>query len=229
MKSFYFSWYLVITMKRLLRGLCLIGILLVVFVQFKPVMGSPNNRRVIYTAITNISLTNITDIELCENCTHFDFLVEYEILNPRIRKLTLTFPCLGRQLIPNISISFEDNNYTAVYADTFSCLRAISHRTFDPGITSAKTSHRTAILDQNFTELPNGEYTFLIYGRGWSPSVVFNETVMTISDEGTHIQYGTLPPLDIIPQKRSLVFIHTGLVLAFVFVLLPKRKRKKSS
>ena len=214
-------------MKRTIRGLCLIGILLVVFVQFNPVTGSSNTHRVIYTAITSISfLVNFPGPELCENCTYFDFLIDYEILNPRIRKLTLTFPCLGRQLMTNISISFENNNYTVVHTDYFSCLDSLSHRTFDPGITSEKTSYRIAFLDQNLTELPNGEITFLIYGRGWMPSVVFNETVMTVSDEGTFIHYGTLPPLDIIKQKRSLVFIHTGLVLAFFYVLIHKRKRR---
>jgi ABC-type tungstate transport system permease subunit len=132
---------------------------------------------------------------------------------------------MSGQLLPNISISFEDNNYTVAYF-YYGCLTAISHRTFDSGITSEKTSYRIAILDQNLTKLPTGEYTLWIYGRTWQQTVVFNETVMTVSDEGTFIQYGTLPPLDIIKQKRSLVFIYTGFVLAFVIVLIPKRKRK---
>ena len=225
MKMFYFSHYYVIIMKRMFRGLCLIGILLVVFVQINPVSGSSNYRSVIYTAITNIDLSYFPGPEICENCTHFDFLIDYEILNPRIRKFTLTFPCTGGNLIPNVTASFVDSNYTFAPLDP-ACLPMISHLTFDPGITSAKTFYRIAILTQNLTKLPNGEYIFLIYGEYWSSGVVFNETVMTISDEGTFLQYGTLPPLDIIKQLRSLVIIHTGLVLTFFYVLIHKRKRR---
>jgi len=212
-------------MKRMFRGLCLIGILLVVFVQINPVSGSSTNRRVIYTAITKIGLTSFFGPELCENCTQFDFLIDYEILNPRIRKLTLPFSCLSINLLPNISVSLDANNYTMVYTQ-YMCLTAIGQRTFDPGITFEKTYFSLAIQNQNLTKLPNGEYTLWIYGRTWQPTVLFNETIMTISDEGTFIQYGTLPPLDIIKQKRSLVIIHTGLVLAFVYVLIHKRKRR---
>jgi len=213
-------------MKRMVRGICLLGILLISFVNINPAKGDSNNRKVIYTAITDISLSNIAAPELCENCTQFDFLLDYEILNPRIRKLLLPFSCLGLNLLPNISVSLDDNNYTMIYTH-YACLTSISHRIFDPGITCEKTYFSLAFKDQNFTKLPYGEYTFWIYGRTWLPAVVFNETIMTISDEGTFIQYGTLPPLNIIKQKRSLVIIHTVLVLAFVYVLMPKRRRKK--
>ena len=213
-------------MKGMFRGLCLIGVLLLAFVNINPVSGSFNGRKVIYTAITNISPTSFLGPELCENCTQFDFLLDYEILNPRIRRITLAFPYYNLQLLPNVTAVFEDANYTLAH-DFIVGLPMFSQRTFDPGITCKKTNYRVAILAQNVTTLPNGEYTFVIYGYRWLSSVVFNETIMTISDEGTQILYGTLPPLDIIPQKRSLVFIHTGLVLAFVFVLIPKRKRKK--
>ncbi|NPE10063.1 MAG: hypothetical protein GNW80_17415 [Asgard group archaeon] len=212
-------------MKRKLRGLCLIGIFLLVIVNINPVRGSFNRRKVIYTAITKISSTSFLGPELCENCTQFDFLLDYEILNPRIRKITLAFPYYNLHLLPNVTAVFEDTNYTLA-PDYIVGLPAFSQRTFDPGITCAKYNYRIAILAQNLTTLPNGEYTFLIYGYWWLSSVVFNETIMTISDEGTNILYGTLPPLDIIPQKRSLFFIHIGLVLAFVFVLIPKRKRR---
>ena len=213
-------------MKRMFRGLCLIGIFLLAIVNINPVRGSFNGRKVIYTAITNISPTSFLGPELCENCTQFDFLLDYEILNPRIRKITLALPYYNLHLLPNVTAVFEDANYTLAH-DYIVGLPMVSQRTFDPGITSKKTVHRIGVLTPNLTALPNGEYTFLIYGYRWLSSVVFNETIMTISDEGTHILYGTLPPLDIIPQKRSLVFIHTGLVWAFVFVLIPKRKRKK--
>lgn len=209
----------------MLRGLCLIGIFLLAIVNINPVRGSFNERKVIYTAITNISPTSFLGPELCENCTQFDFLLDYEILNPRIRKITLAFPYYNLHLLPNVTAVFEDANYTLA-PDFIVGLPAFSQRTFDPGITSAKTNYRIAILAQNLSTLPNGEYTFLIFGYYWLSSVVFNETVMTISDEGIFFQYGTLPPLDIIPQKRSLVFIYTGFVLAFVIVLVPKRKRK---
>ncbi len=210
----------------MLRGLCLIGIFLLTTININPVRGSFNGRKVIYTAITNISPTSFLGPELCENCTQFDFLLDYEILNPRIRKITLNFPYYNLHLLPNVTAVFEDANYTLA-PDYPVGMPAFSQRTFDPGITRAKYNYRIAILAQNLTALPNGEYSFLIYGYYWLPAVVFNETVMTISDEGTFIQYGTLPLLNIIKQKRSLVFIHTGLVLAFVFVLIPKRKRKK--
>ena len=213
-------------MKRMARGICLLGILLISFVSINPANGDSNNRKVIYTAITSISfLSNSPGPVLCENCTHFYFIVDFDILNPRIRKLTLPFSCMGGQLLLNVSVIFENTSYSFKYLHPM-CLTAISHRTFDPGITSEKRSLITAINEQNLTELPNGVYTLWVYGRTWQDTVVFNETVMTISDEGTFIQYGTLPPLDIIKQKRSLVIIHTGLVLAFVFVLILKRKRR---
>jgi len=213
-------------MKRMFRGLCLIGILLVVFVQINPVTGSSINRRVIYTAITSISfLVNYPGPELSENSTHFDFLFDFDILNPSIRKLTLPFSCQSGQLLPNISVSFENNNYTIKYLHP-ACLTSISHRTFDSGITSSNTWLRAAISEQNLTKLPNGEYTLWIYGRTWQQTVIFNETIMTISDEGTVIHYGTLPPLAITKQLRSLVIIHTGFVLAFFYVLIHKRKKR---
>ena len=213
-------------MKRMLRGFCLIGVLLFVFVNIPSVSGSSTPRKVVYTAITNIEMTSFLAPELCENCTHFDFLIDYEILNPRIRKLTLTFPCIYNNLLVNATASFEDSNYILANADRW-CLTAISQRTFDPGITSKKTGYRIGVLTPNLTELPNGQYNFVIYMQYWSPQVVFNETVMTVSDEGTSFQYGTLPPLNIIKQKRSLVIIHAGLVLAFFYVLIHKRRRKK--
>ena len=225
MKTFYFSFYHIIPMKRMLRGLCLIGILLVVFIQTDPVSGSSSTRRVIYTAITGISPISFIGPEFCENCTNFDFLLDYEILNPRIRKLTLPFSNYYLHFLPIVTASFEDANYTLISYKPPS-LPMVSRQTFDPGITCATTLCRIAILTQNLTSLPYGEYTFAIYGLTWQQTVIFNETVMTISDEGTFIQYGTLPPLDIIKQKRCLVIIHIGLVLAFVFVLIPKRKRK---
>lgn len=212
-------------MKRLLRGLCLIGIFLVAFVQYDSVLGNSTNRRAIYTAITNISLSNTLGPELCENCTHFDIIADFDILNPRIRRLTLPFSCMGGQLLLNVSVNFENNNYTLKYLH-FACLTMVSHRTFNPGLTSEKTYLLTAINEPNLTSLPNGVYTLWVFGRTWQDTVVFNETIMTISDEGTFIQYGTLPFSDTTKQKRSLVIIHTGLVLAFVFVLIPKRKRK---
>ena len=110
MKTFYFSSYHIIPMKRMVRGICLLGILLISFVNINPAIGDSNNRRVIYTAITNISLTNIPGPELCENCSHFDFIYDYDILNPRIRKLTLQFSCSGINLMPNISAIFENNH-----------------------------------------------------------------------------------------------------------------------
>lgn len=219
-------------MKRMLRSFFLIGILLLTFLNTSLVKGKSNNRRVIYTAITNISPTSFIDPEFdpdygyafCENCTNFDFILDCEILNPRIRKLTLYFPD-STGLLPNVTASFEDTNYTlALYYPPG--LPVVTKRIYDPGITRVKGNYRVKILTQNLTSLPFGEYTFVISGYYRFSFVVISETIMTISDNGTSIIYGSLPFPDVTRQKRNLVFIHIGLVLAFVFVLIPKRKRK---
>jgi hypothetical protein len=207
------------------RGLCLIGVLLLVFVNIPSVSGSYPSRQVLYTAITNIKLTTIHTPDYCDNCTNFDCEIDYEILNPRIRKLRVTFPCADNNLLPNVTASFVNSSFS-LERDSRLCATIISHRTYNPGITSRKAGYHICISTPNLTKLPKGEYSFVMHKHYWSSQVVFNETVMTVSAEGISFQYGTLPSLDFVKQKRSLVIIHIGLVLAFVLVIVPKRKKK---
>ncbi|NHJ31676.1 MAG: hypothetical protein FK732_02330, partial [Asgard group archaeon] len=146
-----------------------------VFVNIPPVSGSYPLRLVLYSAITKIEVTSIPAPDHCVNCSYFDCHIDYEVLNPRIRKLIVTFPCTNNNLLPNVTANFENSNHSLA-RDSILCATAISHRTFDPGITCKKAGYHISILTPNLTKLPNGEYHFVMYKQYWSSQVIFNET-----------------------------------------------------
>ncbi|MHA1220608.1 MAG: hypothetical protein ACTSQB_02630, partial [Candidatus Heimdallarchaeota archaeon] len=119
---------------------------------------------------------------------------------------------------------FEDETLEIYYFSLIG-LCAILDVTIDPGYTTGNTTFKLCIQEQGLNDLPNGVYKIWIYGYIAS-GVTFNVTTLTITDEGTEIDVGTLPSIEI---GFQLIAIVIGVTLFFSLITIAKKRYRKES
>lgn len=95
--------------------------------------------------------------------------------------------------------------------------------TVDPCITKETKNCLLTIKEKGLEELPNGNYTIWVYLHS-HPEIVSNETFLTITDDQTIINFGTLETLNISKLANSMIFL--SIILIFVSKIIKKYYRK---
>lgn len=141
----------------------------------------------IETWITDINWNLHEDLLLTTDSSEFDINSDFNIYNPNDVNVTLTFPH-SKQFVGNFSAELEDENHNAS-CYTGGAFTAITYRTLEPGLSQDSTSiFRMQFDSDGLIVLPNGNYSFWIYGEG-NPDIISHLTNLTVIDGEIFIDY----------------------------------------
>lgn len=199
-------------------------VLILLFTNVSLILGEDPFLEPVSTAITNLSWSKNNDLGLDENYTFFDFIFDFEISNPNENPVTFGLPDISLAFLPNISIIFDDETLE-YFPPGYLGICVPGEITVDPGITSESKSCFISIKEKGLKELPNGIYTIWIYLHS-NPEIICNETIITITDDQTIINFGTLESV-IISLPTIGLMIFGGIILVFANIIRKKNLRKK--
>ena len=164
-------------------------LILIVIVYFPSIgtLAKTNNSYLVYTRIASITWEPSSYEYPNENYSYFDFIIEYEILNPNSTEITLTFPYCNLLFTANFSVNFENPELEIYYYAPVG-LCAIAEITIKPGIINGTIMHVLAIMEEGYNTLPDGVYSIGIFGYG-VPEVIQNPSILIVEEGEISIDY----------------------------------------